>query len=127
MKVALYDIAHSRAGDKGQLVTLSLIPYDASWYPTLRELVSTGSVREHLKDRVIGEVTRHEMPRLSALMFVCSRNATDSVTTSLHLDGHGKTLSSALLEMEIDVPVDEGRRRGDNRHVNVNEDRNSHP
>lgn len=103
MRVALHQLAHSRAGDKGHLVTLSLIPYDAAWYPLVRDQVSPERVREHLADRLVGAVTRYEMPKLSALMFVGCRDARDTVTTSLHIDGHGKTMSSALLEMEIDL------------------------
>lgn len=109
MRVALHDIAHSRAGDKGQLVTLSLVAYNPAWYPVLRDAVRPDRVWAHLSERVTGNVTRHELPGLGTLMFVCSRSTTDSVTTSLHIDGHGKTMSSALLEMEIDVPDDLAR------------------
>lgn len=104
MRLALHDVAHSRAGDKGHLITLSLIPYDAAWYPVLLERVQPTSVGVHLSDRLVGEVTRFEMPKLSALMFVGQRSRRDTVTTSLRIDGHGKTISSALLEMQIDVP-----------------------
>lgn len=112
MRLALHDIAHSRAGDKGQLITLSLIPYDPSWFSLLRDCVQPAQVREHLRDRLVGEVTRYEMPKLAALMFVCGRASTDTVTTSLHIDGHGKTLSSALLQLEIEVPDDQARELG---------------
>lgn len=106
MRLKLYDIAHSRAGDKGQLITLSVIPYDRAWYPVLREQLEPDRVRDHLRDRLVGAVERFEMRKLAALMFVGCRANGDSVTTSLHVDGHGKTMSSALLEMEIDVPDD---------------------
>ncbi len=104
MNVTLHDVAHSRAGDKGNVITLSLVPYDAAWFDVLREAVQPAAVRRHLQDRVIGEVVRFELPLLPAMTFVCARGTTDSVTTSLHIDGHGKTMSSAFLEMEIDVP-----------------------
>ena len=104
MRVPLYEIAHSRAGDKGTLNTLSLIPYDKAWYPVLCEYALPEAVREHLSDRVVGRVTRYELPNLTALLFVCTRADDDSVTTSLHTDGHGKSMSSALLEMVLDVP-----------------------
>jgi hypothetical protein len=112
MRLALHDIAHSRAGDKGQLITLSLIAYESAWFPVLRDRVQSAQVRAHLLDRLVGEVTRYEMPKLAALMFVCGRAGTDTVTTSLHIDGHGKTLSSALLELEIDVPDEQAREVG---------------
>jgi hypothetical protein len=100
--VKLAEIAHSRAGDKGALVTLSLIPYQADDYPLLCREVTAERVREHLAGRVAGGVVRHEMPNLPALLFVCERSTQDTVTASLHLDTHAKSLSSALLELVIE-------------------------
>jgi len=112
MNVTLHDVAHSRAGDKGHLITLSLVPYDAGWFDVLKDAVQPTDVRRHLRHRVVGEVVRFELPLLPALAFICARGTTDSVTTSLHIDGHGKTMSSALLEMEIDVSAAAVRRLG---------------
>jgi hypothetical protein len=103
MRVALHEVAHSRAGDKGTLTTLSLIPYDERDYPALREAVTAESVEAHLSDRVTAPVTRFELDGLTTLLFVCPRLPGDSVTTSLHLDAHGKSLSSALLELAVDI------------------------
>jgi hypothetical protein len=46
-------------------------------------------------------VLRYELPNLPALQFVCERALETGVTTSLALDPHGKTMSYALLEMEV--------------------------
>lgn len=97
----LYNIAHSRAGDKGNTLTLSLIPYNESDYALLCSKVTVASVKEHLKGIVSGEITRYELPNLSSLLFVCHNALRGGVTTSTGLDTHGKTLSYALLEMEI--------------------------
>ena len=51
MKIKLYDIAHSRAGDKGDSSTLSLIPYDEKDYPLLKEKVTAQAVKEHGKEK----------------------------------------------------------------------------
>jgi len=101
MSTRLYDIAHSRAGDKGNTLILSLIPYDEKDYDLLCERVTAEKVRHHLKDIVKGEVVRYEMPNIHALQFVCNQALSGGVTTSLVMDTHGKTLSYALLEMEI--------------------------
>ncbi len=103
MKVKLYDIAHSRAGDKGNTLTLSLIPYNEEDYELLCSEVSAVKVKEHMKEIVQGEITRYELPNISSLLFVCQNALLTGVTTSLALDTHGKTLSYALLEMEIKV------------------------
>jgi hypothetical protein len=97
----LYDIAHSRAGDKGNTSTLSLIPYDETDYPMLCEKVTVEAVSRHMRGIVEGEIRRYEMPNVCALLFVCEKALLSGVTTSLALDTHGKSLSSALLEMEV--------------------------
>jgi hypothetical protein len=102
MRTKLYDIAHSRAGDKGNTLTLSLIPYNEDDYALLCSEVNVEKVKEHLKEIVQGEITRYELPDISSLLFVCKNALLTGVTTSLALDTHGKSLSYALLEMEID-------------------------
>ena len=97
----LYDIAHSRAGDKGNTLTLSLIPYKETDYSILLEKVTAEKVKEHLSEMVKGEVVRYELPNISSLLFVCQQALSTGVTTSWVMDAHGKTLSYALLEMEI--------------------------
>jgi hypothetical protein len=94
-------IAHARAGDKGRIVNLSLIAFDESDYPRLAQAVTVERVKEHLGDIVAGEVSRYELPSMGALNFVIQRAQRESVTRTLALDAHGKSLSSALLDMEI--------------------------
>lgn len=97
----LYDIAHSRAGDKGNTLTLSLIPYNEQDYEKLCELVTADKVKTHLGEIIKGNVVRYEMPNIASLLFVCEQALSTGVTTSWVMDAHGKTLSYALLEMEI--------------------------
>lgn len=103
MKTKLYHIAHSRAGDKGNTLTLSLIPYEEKDYPLLCEKVTADKVKHHLREVVKGELVRFELPNIAALLFVCEQALSGGVTTSLVMDTHGKTLSYALLEMEIEM------------------------
>ncbi|AVQ26977.1 MULTISPECIES: hypothetical protein [Fusobacterium] len=97
----LLDIAHSRTGDKGNISNISLIVYDEKDYELIREKVTAEKVKEYFKDIVHGEVVRYEIPNLGALNFVMDEALGGGVTRSLALDKHGKSLSSALLEMEI--------------------------
>lgn len=103
MKRKLYDIAHSRAGDKGNTLTLSLIPFDENDYELLCKEVTAERVKAFLKEIVKGEIIRYELPNIAALLFVCQQALAGGVTTSLVMDTHGKTLSYALLEMEIEA------------------------
>lgn len=97
----LLEIAHSRTGDKGNISNISLIAYDEKDYELLKEKVTAQKVKEYFKDIVHGEVVRYELPNLGALNFVMDKALGGGVTRSLALDKHGKSLSSALLEMEI--------------------------
>jgi hypothetical protein len=99
----LAKIAHSRAGDKGNTLILSLIPYDEKDYPILVKEVTAERVKNHLSFQLKGDVIRYELPELKALLFTCFDALASGVTTSLALDAHGKSLSYALLEMEVDV------------------------
>jgi hypothetical protein len=103
MRKKLYELAHARAGDKGNTTILSLIAYRAEDFPLLRDRVTPEAVKQHLAGIVNGSVTRYELPGLGALQFVGEQALGGGVTTSLAVDAHGKSLSSALLEMEIDI------------------------
>ena len=98
----LYELAHCRAGDKGNTSILSVIAYRAEDFPLLVRNVTAEAVARHLQALVRGEIRRYELPQLRALQFVCEDALAGGVTTSLALDAHGKSLSSALLEMEIE-------------------------
>lgn len=102
MKIKLYQIAHSRAGDKGNISTISLIPFRLEDYSILVQKVTAEAVAEHLKGIVFGKITRYEMDNIQALHFVCENSLNGGVTTSTRLDAHGKGLSYALLEMNIE-------------------------
>jgi hypothetical protein len=102
VKRKLHEIAHARAGDKGDTLTLALIAYEEGDYEVIQRNVTAEAVKRHLGNVVQGDVRRYELPKLGALQFVCERALDSGVTTSLALDPHGKTLSYALLEMVIE-------------------------
>lgn len=97
----LYEIAHSRTGDKGNISNVSLIAYDKKDYELLCEKVTAQKVKEWFKDMVKGEVVRYELPQLGAMNFVMYDALGGGVTRTLSLDMHGKGISSYLLDMEI--------------------------
>jgi hypothetical protein len=97
----LREIAHSRTGDKGNLSNVSLIVYRIEDYPKIAEQITADKVKDWFKEIVRGEVKRYELPQLGALNFVMDQALGGGVLRSLAVDKHGKSLSSALLEMEI--------------------------
>jgi hypothetical protein len=56
---------------------------------------------------VQGEVERYALPRIAALNFVLHDALSGGVTRSLALDAHGKSLSSALLSLELPEAVEQ--------------------
>lgn len=104
--VPLRDLAHSRTGDKGDTQTMSLIAYDPADYDLLRRHVTAEAVARHFAALVSGPVRRYELPRLAALNFVLEGALAGGVNDSLALDTHGKSRSSLLLAMRIEVPDD---------------------
>ena len=101
MKVLLQHVAHTRSGDKGNTSNISVIAFDAANYELLREQVTAERVKALFAGIVHGEVTRYELPTIGALNFVLKDALGGGVTRSLALDAHGKSLSSALLELEL--------------------------
>lgn len=104
--VPLHEIAHGRAGDKGNRCNISVIGFTAEVYPYLVEQVTADRVREMFAYRGASGVVRYELPRLGALNLVIDDVLEGGVNGSLNLDGHGKTLSFYLLSMPVDVPRD---------------------
>lgn len=98
----LHDIAIARSGDKGNLATLSVIALDPQDYPRIERLLSEERVKRHLDGVVRGGVQRYELPHLAALHFVMHEALSGGVTRSLALDAHGKTLATAVLDIELD-------------------------
>ena len=102
----LREIAHSRTGDKGNISNISVIAYHEKHYPLLLAEVTSERVKAHFAGIVEGEVVRYELPKLFALNFVMGQALGGGVTRSLALDAHGKSLSSALLDLEIETVPD---------------------
>lgn len=108
MKRKLHEIAHGRAGDKGDITNVSLFPYRPEHYALLREQVTAAAVKAHFGGMVRGEVLRYEVPSILGLNFVLHGTRDGGVSSAPDLDAHGKSLSFGLLEMEVDVPGEEG-------------------
>lgn len=98
----LRDIAHTRTGDKGNRSTLTVITYRQTDFARLEAQLTAERVRKHYDGLVLGRVERFALPQLGALQFVLHEALAGGVTRSLALDAHGKTLSSHLLDMDID-------------------------
>lgn len=104
MKVPLWKIAHARSGDKGDAVNCGVIAYREEWYPVLREYLTAERVKEYFTGICFGPVERYELPNLWALNFVLHNALGGGGTVSLKLDAQGKTIASAMLMLELELP-----------------------
>lgn len=104
MKTQLVRIAHARSGDKGDICNIGLIALKPEHYPVLVREATAERVKAHFRGLVKGEVERFELPNLHALNFVLHHALDGGGLLSLRSDNQGKTYSTALLRMEIDIP-----------------------
>ena len=107
MKVQLVKLAHARSGDKGDTSNIGLIALHPDYYSILVREVSAARVKQHFSELCKGEVERFELPNLGALNFLLHESLGGGGTLSLRSDPQGKTMSAALLRMEIDISPDE--------------------
>ena len=112
MKILLLKLAHARSGDKGDTANVGIIALKDEFYPLLVREVTAETVKNHFGPMVKGEVERFELPNLGALNFLLHGSLGGGGTLSLMTDAQGKTFSTALLRMHIDVPDDEARELG---------------
>lgn len=107
MKVQLTRLAHARSGDKGDTANIGLIALTDELYPILVREVTAERVKQHFKGICHGEVERFELPNLGALNFLLHESLGGGGTLSLMTDAQGKTFSTALLRMEVEVTEQE--------------------
>lgn len=103
MRKQLVSLAHARSGDKGDKADLSLFAPDRTTYDLLVREVTAERVRSHFSGIISGRVERFEVPNVLALKFILHGALNGGASRSLRSDGLGKSLSSALLRMEIEI------------------------
>ena len=107
MKVQLVKLAHARSGDKGDTSNIGLIALRPEYYPILVREVTADRVKTHFAGLCNGQVERFELPNLRALNFLLHESLGGGGTLSLRSDPQGKTMSAALLRMEVEVSPEE--------------------
>lgn len=105
IEIPLYQLAHGRAGDKGNTSNISVIAWDTECFTLLVEHLSEAKVAQWFSYRHPTKVTRHVLPKLEAMNFVLEGVLDGGVNDALNLDTHGKGLSFWMLDMPIAVPT----------------------
>ncbi len=112
MQIQLVKLAHARSGDKGDTANVGLLAYKPEFYSVLVREVTAERVKEHFLGISHGEVERFELPNLHALNFLLHESLDGGGTLSLMTDAQGKTFSTALLRMHIEIADDEAKNLG---------------
>ena len=103
MQIQLAKLAHARSGDKGDTANVGLIAFNDDIYPILVREVTAERVKQHFQGICKGAVERYELPNLGALNFLLHESLGGGGTLSLMTDAQGKTFSTALLRMNIEI------------------------
>lgn len=104
-RVTLRTLAYARSGDKGDTCNVGVVARSPEIYDWLRETLTAAVVKRFFKGIAKGKVVRHELDNLQALNFLLESALGGGGTVSLLLDPQGKTMSQALLELEVEVPA----------------------
>ena len=104
MSVRVYDLAHARAGDKGNTSNISVICYDAKHWEFLERVLTPERVMDAFKHIAKGPIRRYPLRNLKAFNFVIENALGGGVTVSLAQDIHGKSLSNVMLAIELPDP-----------------------
>jgi len=112
VKIQLVRLAHARSGDKGDTANVGLIALRDEFYPILVREVTSERVKDHFKGICKGKVERFELPNLQALNFLLHESLGGGGTLSLMTDAQGKTFSTALLRMMVEISDDEAKALG---------------
>lgn len=97
----VFDVAHGRAGDKGDTSNISVIAYDDAGWALIRDRLTAERVMAEFAHIASGPIHRYELPKLRALNFVIEGALGGGVTRSLAQDAHGKSLSALMMTIEL--------------------------
>ncbi|MGI9524241.1 MAG: AtuA-related protein [Hyphomicrobiaceae bacterium] len=102
--VPLHQLAHARAGDKGDISSISVWAYDPGDYPLIKEQLTAERVKTSFPRLIRGDVVRYALDHLQGMNFVMYDALEGGVNTSLNLDSHGKSWSYLILSLPIVLP-----------------------
>jgi len=104
VQLPLYQLAHGRAGDKGNTSNISVIAWSSECFALLVEQLTEERVAQWFGYRHPTKVTRYVLPKLESMNFVLEGVLDGGVNDALNLDTHGKGLSFWMMDLPVDVP-----------------------
>jgi hypothetical protein len=101
--VPLHDIAHARAGDKGDRSNVSVFVFDPGDYPAVKAQLTPERLKAAFPALLKGKVERFELDPIFGLNFVMDQALEGGVNESLNLDAHGKSWSFLVLSLTVEI------------------------
>ena len=96
------DIAHARAGDKGNTSNVNVWAYDPADFELLKRALTAERIEQTFPTLIRGKVRRYVIEHLHGLNFVMQDALEGGVNSSLNLDSHGKSWSYLFLGLELE-------------------------
>jgi hypothetical protein len=96
------DIAHARAGDKGNTSNVNVCVYEPADFALLKRNLTVERIKREFPQLMRGNVTRYEIEHLHGLNFVMQDALEGGVNASLNLDSHGKSWSYLILGLGLE-------------------------
>ena len=97
------DIAHARAGDKGNTSNVSVWVYDPADFELLKRTLTAERIkREPFRTSFAARYALRTSSIFTGLNFVMHEALEGGVNSSLNLDSHGKSWSYLILGLELD-------------------------
>ncbi len=103
MQIPLREIAHARAGDKGNLSSISVWVTEPRYFEQVKAQLTPERIKAAYPSLIRGLVERYELDRLCGLNFVLHDAIEGGVNSSLNLDSHGKSWSFLILALEVEL------------------------
>lgn len=102
-RLLVRDIAHARAGDKGNTSNVNIWVYDSEDFELLKRTVTAERIKREFPSLVRGTVTRYVIEHLHGINLVMGEALEGGVNASLNLDSHGKSWSYLILGLTLDT------------------------
>jgi hypothetical protein len=110
VQLPLYQLAHGRAGDKGNTSNISVIAWDQACFEILVAQATEAKVAQWFGYRNPTKVTRYVLPKLLAMNFVLEGILDGGVNDALNLDTHGKGLSFWMMDMPVEISQEQAQK-----------------
>ena len=105
-RIILRQIAHARAGDKGNRSNVGVFVYEPKYYSMLIREITPERLKVEFGNLVRGDICCYPLPKVHGLNIVMDRALEGGVNESLNLDGHGKSWSFLILDLEVEIDID---------------------